>query len=296
MAESKPLRGANIGHVGLRVMVMAHGVRLTWLQRTVLVAIASHANEYGKKCYPTLALLAGETDLTERSVRAAVKELEQLGVLAVEHRRGWNQPNSYVIHADALAGLPRIAVAADANDGEGSEAGARGIGSSRGDGSEAHGGLTVQKAQKNGNPPYPPEGGARDITADDVRSGGRTVATAGRNGNGHRTGGIEDPALWLDRYNLRMETDLRSDDPANLRAIRRTIAKGYTIADADRVLTWVAATWRDAPRLPNTILGQKFGQYLAEAKRPTRGADSERRVNAKWGQPTPRLVVQRDDA
>ena len=124
-------------------------------------------------------------------------------------------------------------------------------------------------------------------------------ADASLNGNGHVASGSSVPPLWLDCFNRLVGTNLRDDDPANLRAIKRTIARGYTLADCEAVVTWAVSTWPGTVRgnflRPSTVFGEKFGQYLEDAKHPRRGVGDTGRVNAKWGQPTPTLVVRRDD-
>ena len=94
-------------HVGLRVLVLVWRVtRLSLIERVILAAIASHADEAGH-AFPGESLLAAETTLGLRSVRNALRGLEGLGVLKVT-RRGRQRPNEYAIQVDALESLPRV--------------------------------------------------------------------------------------------------------------------------------------------------------------------------------------------
>src|SRR5262245_8245169 len=102
MARSSALR-----HVGLRVLVLVWRVaRLSLIERVILAAIASHADETGH-AFPGESLLAAETTLALRSVRNAVRGLEALGIVKVT-RRGRQLPNEYDIQVDALENLSRV--------------------------------------------------------------------------------------------------------------------------------------------------------------------------------------------
>jgi hypothetical protein len=59
--------------------------RLTPTQRLVLLAICDAANNSGE-CWPSQACLAEKTGLTDRSVRSALKALEERGLLSRKYR------------------------------------------------------------------------------------------------------------------------------------------------------------------------------------------------------------------
>lgn len=65
--------------------------------RHVLVALANFANADGESVYPTQSRLAKMTGLTDRSVRAAVSRLQEVGVLELIGQRARNV-NEYRLH------------------------------------------------------------------------------------------------------------------------------------------------------------------------------------------------------
>ena len=54
----------------------------------VLVVLCRFADDEGKNCYPTTETLAAKTRLHVRTVRGAIRDLEQLGLIAVSQRPG----------------------------------------------------------------------------------------------------------------------------------------------------------------------------------------------------------------
>jgi DNA-binding transcriptional ArsR family regulator len=78
-------------------------------RKFVLMAIADYADEHGK-AYPSVARLAEDTELSDRSVQRALKDLEEAGLLRIEHPDGSNpyHANSYFL------ALSRAPVEADA--------------------------------------------------------------------------------------------------------------------------------------------------------------------------------------
>ena len=60
--------------------------RTTGTTKWVLVTLCKYADADGSNCYPSLARLAADTNLVERTVRLALRSLEDAGYIAVEHR------------------------------------------------------------------------------------------------------------------------------------------------------------------------------------------------------------------
>lgn len=72
--------------------------------RDVLVAIASHANKTTGEAYPTIETLAGEVGISERSVRSAIREIKDAGIVTVTARnRRLRESNLYHL---AIFGVP----------------------------------------------------------------------------------------------------------------------------------------------------------------------------------------------
>jgi hypothetical protein len=69
-------------------------------QRLVLLAIADCANDRGAEAYPSTATLMQKTGLSERGVRKAVAELEELGELSVDYKGGPHGCNRYRLIMD----------------------------------------------------------------------------------------------------------------------------------------------------------------------------------------------------
>ena len=56
-------------------------------QKAVLISLADQANDQGV-CWPSVRTISVRTCLSERSVRRAIKELVDAGLIAVRERRG----------------------------------------------------------------------------------------------------------------------------------------------------------------------------------------------------------------
>lgn len=63
--------------------------------RLVLLSIASHANRLGEQSWPSIACIAQEAHISERSVQYAIRELEELGELDVDMSAGPSGTNRY---------------------------------------------------------------------------------------------------------------------------------------------------------------------------------------------------------
>lgn len=55
--------------------------------RLVLLVLSNRHNQETGRCDPSIATICADTQLSERSVRAALRELEKLGLLATTQRR-----------------------------------------------------------------------------------------------------------------------------------------------------------------------------------------------------------------
>jgi hypothetical protein len=58
------------------------------IQQHVLLALARHADDDGRRCFPSVATLARETGRSRRTVQQILRELASAGVLAIAHPGG----------------------------------------------------------------------------------------------------------------------------------------------------------------------------------------------------------------
>jgi DNA-binding IclR family transcriptional regulator len=71
--------------------------------KVTLLALANRVDDYNT-CYPGVARLANETDLSERTVRTCIAKLEELGLLRRARRHthhGYRTSNSYTLMVGA---------------------------------------------------------------------------------------------------------------------------------------------------------------------------------------------------
>jgi len=73
--------------MSLRAISWAWTARVAPTAKFVLVALADHADETGL-CWPSLARLREFTRLSERAIRAALRDLEAVGLIATDQRIG----------------------------------------------------------------------------------------------------------------------------------------------------------------------------------------------------------------
>lgn len=74
--------------MSLRIMSQVWGLTLgNSAKKLVLLALADNANDEGE-CYPSLATIARKTDLDERTVRRAIRVLQEEGHLQTRARSG----------------------------------------------------------------------------------------------------------------------------------------------------------------------------------------------------------------
>lgn len=72
---------------------------------SVSIALARFADDASGECWPSVVRIAREARLSERSVRAAMRELESAGVVQVVRRSKGRKPHRIRLAIDALPGL-----------------------------------------------------------------------------------------------------------------------------------------------------------------------------------------------
>lgn len=71
--------------MSVRVMSLCYDARFGSANRkAVAVALADHADDKGANVYPSVARLAFKTELSERTVQRALRELEQIGIIVMD--------------------------------------------------------------------------------------------------------------------------------------------------------------------------------------------------------------------
>lgn len=83
----------------------------------VLVCLASHSNDDGKSCFPSIPRIAKMTRRSERTVQRAIVSLEESGWLTVERGTGKGNPSHYAINVAKLKGCQPVTLSKE--DGEG---------------------------------------------------------------------------------------------------------------------------------------------------------------------------------
>ena len=74
--------------MSVRIMGGVWDLDLDPPKKFVLLAMADHADHDGRKCHPSVRLVAHKTGYSERQVQYIVRELETLGILEVEQPGG----------------------------------------------------------------------------------------------------------------------------------------------------------------------------------------------------------------
>ena len=71
-------------------------------QKLVLLAMADHANDFGRQCFPSIEHLAWKSGCSERSVQRLIRELEAVGIVVTTRRSrgGRNKVNQYWIRPE----------------------------------------------------------------------------------------------------------------------------------------------------------------------------------------------------
>lgn len=77
-------------------------------KKLVLLILADFANDSGQ-CWPSIATIARQANLTERGVRGIIRRLEEAGHIRTEYSKG-RAPNRYFVLPDAegIAGLSTV--------------------------------------------------------------------------------------------------------------------------------------------------------------------------------------------
>jgi uncharacterized phage protein (TIGR02220 family) len=255
-------------HIGLRMMKLAlRVVGLTFIQRLVLAAIASHCDGNGQSSWPGEDLLAAETALGLRTVRKGVRGLEDLGIVKVT-RRGRRLPNVYAIQVDALEAMPHVT--GTTGQVTGTTDRMTGTTCRSPEAERPAPDDTVTGTTRQGDRHVVPPKGSR-------RAQGRAVPPISPNG------GL-DASAWLGVLNEVTGTEFKATD-GNLRPIRARIREGFKLADARTVVEYLNRKWGRDPKMaeyrrPLTAFGTKFDSYL-QAARNGHGHD-RRRVNDEW--------------
>lgn len=78
-----------------------------------LVCLASHANDEGASCHPSVSRVARMTRRSERTIERSIQELEKTGWIAVKRGVGRGQFNSYTINVARLKERQRVALSSD---------------------------------------------------------------------------------------------------------------------------------------------------------------------------------------
>lgn len=83
--------------MSFQAMAWAVGLKLPTREKFVLLMLANYASNDKGDCYPSLARLAEDTGMVNNTVIAAIKKLEDMGVLTVQRRKldAVNLPNVY---------------------------------------------------------------------------------------------------------------------------------------------------------------------------------------------------------
>ena len=90
--------------MSIALMSTAFKASVTCTQKMVLLALADSANDQGE-CYPSVQNLIQKCSLSERAVQKSIVELEALGHLRREFRKG--RSTVYWIHPHTETPAPR---------------------------------------------------------------------------------------------------------------------------------------------------------------------------------------------
>ena len=91
-----------------KLMGLCYNLQIKRGQRTVLLALADHANDAGF-CWPSIGLIAWKTGYSERQVQRLIRQLELVEIVAIEDGAtgGRNVTPTYQIDLDILYGRTR---------------------------------------------------------------------------------------------------------------------------------------------------------------------------------------------
>ena len=86
--------------MSIKIMSMVWDIDLgNPIRKLVMLKLADNANDHGV-CWPSVEGIARQCDCSERSVKAHISELKNMGILDV--KRQFNQSNYYTISVEAL--------------------------------------------------------------------------------------------------------------------------------------------------------------------------------------------------
>lgn len=103
MGGTPPFRKRALGNFSRLPAAAAFDRRLSRAALRVLAAICTYCDKFGT-CYPGIARIAAELDVSRQAVQRQIRKLEQLGYLITTHRKRWqggNMSNHYqVVYPD----------------------------------------------------------------------------------------------------------------------------------------------------------------------------------------------------
>jgi DNA-binding transcriptional ArsR family regulator len=245
--------------------------------RFVAYMLANYADEEGS-CYPTIAMLAADTDLADRTVRSAIKRLTDLGLVAVVRQR----------NGDGTLGRNRYRLALDET---GPKADAPAAKSAGGEGGEAPAAIDDHPAATDDHPAAtaagpikdkPPSKPPLEPSGERERAGARTPETGeGDQPDGSTSSGATSGGGANKRSSLATERVGQDDERKKRWAVFWRKWPNTVVDDRDAALR----AWRDVPfdQLQAAIDG--IEPFFAESKRKGRTkplSASKYLQQAKW--------------
>lgn len=85
-------------------------------EQAVMLALADHANDLGKRIFPSVKRVAWKTGYSERQVQRIIAGLREKGILVVVAKASWDRPTEYNIAFDKST--PKAPWKSDETDGE----------------------------------------------------------------------------------------------------------------------------------------------------------------------------------
>lgn len=92
--------------MSIKIMSAVWERAFTHAEKLVLLAMADHANDEGRRCYPSVEKIAWKSGYSRRQVQRIIHDLTDRGVLTVEAEATWISPTEYAIHPEAAPPLP----------------------------------------------------------------------------------------------------------------------------------------------------------------------------------------------
>ena len=94
--------------MSIKLMSRVYERECTHPEQSVLLAMADHADDDGKNCYPSVARIAWKTGYTVRSVQRIISALRDRKVLTLVEEARRYRPNEYRINVSALPAKKRF--------------------------------------------------------------------------------------------------------------------------------------------------------------------------------------------